>query len=65
MAKAVDGFKREAPKYKEEIVASVFAEISDNPGSRRSPDAAVPQNPLVKRVMATILDVVRKKAESL
>lgn len=64
MAKAVDGFKREAPKYEEEIVASVFVEISDNPGSRRGPTAAVPQNPLVKRVMETVLDVVRKKAES-
>ncbi|WP_368649260.1 hypothetical protein [Castellaniella ginsengisoli] len=63
MAKAVDGFKREAPDYKEEIVAGVFVEISDNPGSRRSPAAATPQNPITKRVMETLLGAIKKKAE--
>jgi len=40
LAKSVEGFKREAPKYQEEITASVFGEILNNPSSRKSPDPA-------------------------
>ncbi len=61
MAKAVDGFKREAPEYKEEIVAGVFMEIRDNPGSRKSPEAASPQNPLSKRILERLLDAIKSK----
>lgn len=56
MAKAVDGFKREAPDYKEEIVAGVFMEISDNPGSRKGPEPATPQNPFTKKIFGRVLD---------
>ena len=62
MAKAVDGFKREAPEYKEEIVAGIFMEIRDNPGSRKSPNPATPQNPLSKRILEKILDAIRTKS---
>ncbi|MEZ2741182.1 hypothetical protein ACBP93_00930 [Paenalcaligenes hominis] len=62
MAKAVDGFKREAPEYKEEIVAGVFMEIRDNPGSRKSPEPASPQNPLSKRILERLLDAIKSKS---
>jgi hypothetical protein len=44
LAKSVEGFKREAPKYQEEITASVFGEILNNPSSRKSPEPA--QHPI-------------------
>lgn len=59
MAKAIDGFKREAPEYKEEIVAGVFMEIRDNPGSRKSPSPAMPENPVTKKFLSKILDALR------
>lgn len=61
MAKAVDGFKREAPEYREEIVAGVFMEIRDNPGSRKSPLPATPQNPLTARILEKLLGAIRDK----
>lgn len=48
LAKSVDGFKREAPKYEEEITASVFGEILNNPSSRQSPEPA--QHPIYEVV---------------
>lgn len=61
MAKAVDGFKREAPEYKEEIVAGVFMEIRENPRGRKAPDAATPSNPLTARILEKILDGIKAK----
>ena len=61
LAKSVDGFKREAPEYREEIVAGVFMEIQENPGSRKSPSAATPQNPIAKRILETLLDAIKNK----
>lgn len=61
MAKAVDGFKREAPEYREEIVAGVFMEIRDNPGSRKSPPAATPQNPIAATILEKLLGAIREK----
>lgn len=65
LAKAIDGFKREAPEYKEEIVAGVFMEIRDNPGSRKAPVPATPENPVAKKFLSKILDAIRanKNAE--
>lgn len=59
MAKAIDGFKREAPEYREEIVAGVFMEIRDNPGSRKAPSPATPENPVTKKFLSKILDAIR------
>ncbi len=59
LAKAIDGFKREAPEYKEEIVAGVFMEIRDNPGSRKAPAPATPENPVTKKFLSKILDAIR------
>lgn len=59
LAKAIDGFKREAPKYQEEIVGSVFMEIQENPGSRKAPSAAIPQNPVSKKFLEKVLDAIK------
>jgi hypothetical protein len=59
LAKAIDGFKREAPEYAQEIVGSVFMEIQDNPGSRKAPSPATPQNPITKRFIERVLEAVR------
>lgn len=61
LAKAIDGFKREAPSYEEEIVGSVFMEIQDNPGSRKAPSAATPQNPVTKKFLGLVIDAIKEK----
>lgn len=40
LAKAVEGFKSEAPDYEQEITTGVFGEILNNPSSRNSPEPA-------------------------
>ena len=59
IAKALDGFQREAPDYKQEIVGSVFVEIQDNPGSRKAPRAATPQNPVTQKFLEKVLDAIK------
>ncbi|MDP3438565.1 MAG: hypothetical protein Q8R95_03100, partial [Azonexus sp.] len=59
LAKAIDGFKREAPTYAQEIVSSVFMEIQDNPGSRRAPEPARPENPVTKKFLDKVLEAIR------
>jgi hypothetical protein len=61
LAKAIDGFKREAPSYEEEIVGSVFMEIQDNPGSRKAPSAATPQNPVTRKFFELVIDAIKAK----
>lgn len=55
LAKAIDGFKREAPTYAEEIVSSVFMEIQDNPGTRKAPATATPQNPVAEKFFDKVM----------
>lgn len=59
LAKAIDGFQREAPAYKEEIVGSVFMEIQDNPGSRKAPPPATPENPVTKKFLEKVLEAIK------
>lgn len=59
LAKAIDGFQREAPTYKEEIVGSVFMEIQDNPGSRKASPPATPQNPVTRKFLQKVLDAIK------
>lgn len=59
LAKAVDGFKREAPNYEQEIVGSVFMEIQDNPGSRKAPPAATPQNPITAKFLSRVMEAIK------
>lgn len=54
LAKSIDGFKREAPKYQEEMAASLFVEIKENPGTRKSPSPASPRIPLFEKILETI-----------
>jgi hypothetical protein len=59
LAKSVDGFKREAPNYEQEIVGSVFMEIQDNPGSRKAPPPATPQNPIAAKFLTRVLEAMK------
>jgi hypothetical protein len=59
IAKALDGFQREAPHYKQEIVGSVFVEIQDNPGSRKAPRPATPQNPVTQKFFEKVLEAIK------
>jgi len=59
LAKAIDGFQREAPEYRQEIVGSVFMEIQDNPGSRKAPPPATPQNPVTKKFLEKVLEAIK------
>lgn len=59
LAKAVDGFKREAPNYEQEIVGSVFMEIQDNPGSRKAPPPATPQNPITEKFLTRVMEAIK------
>lgn len=58
LAKSVDGFKRQAPKYEEEITAEVFMEIRTNPASRAGPEPAA--HPLYDVLSKAVLKVIGK-----
>lgn len=64
LAKSVDGFKRQAPKYEEEITAEVFMEIRTNPASRDGPDpAAHPLYDVLSKVVSKVLTKDAKKED--
>lgn len=64
LAKAIDGFKREAPEYAQEIVGGVFMGIQDNPGSRKAPAPATPQNPVTKKFLEKVLETIKAARNS-
>jgi hypothetical protein len=60
LAGAVDGFKRQAPQYQEEITAEVFLEIRNNPARGQSAEpAAHPLYDVLAKVVSKVID--RKK----
>jgi hypothetical protein len=59
LAKSVEGFKREAPTYKEEITASVFGEILNNPSKGKSPEPA--NHPLYEILTKRLTELFVKK----
>lgn len=60
LAGAVDGFKRQAPQYEEEITAEVFLEIRNNPAKGYVVEpAAHPLYDVLSKVVGKVLD--RKK----
>jgi hypothetical protein len=60
LAMSVDGFKRQAPKYEEEITAEVFLEIRNNPAKGSSVEpASHPLYDVLSKVVGKVLD--RKK----
>lgn len=63
LAKSVDGFKRQAPKYEEEITAEVFMEIRTNPANRDGPEpAAHPLYDVLSKVVSKVLSKKEDKA---
>lgn len=63
LAMSVDGFKRQAPKYEEEITAEVFLEIRNNPAKGSSVEpASHPLYDVLSKVVGKVLD--RKKEQS-
>jgi hypothetical protein len=56
LARSVEGFKRQAPKYQEEITAAVFAEIRENPSKQSAPEAA--EHPLMGLLGKKLLDAM-------
>jgi len=64
LAKSVDGFKRQAPKYEEEITAEVFMEIRTNPANRASPEpAAHPLYDVLSKAVSKVIDKDGKKED--
>lgn len=61
LAKSVEGFKREAPLYKEEITTSVFGEILSNPSNRKSPDPV--NHPIFEVITKHLLERFKSKKE--
>lgn len=62
LAQSVDGFKRQAPKYEEEITAEVFMEIRTNPANRDGPEpAAHPLYDVLSKVVSKVLSKDDKK----
>ncbi|WP_313953745.1 hypothetical protein [Accumulibacter sp.] len=62
LAMSVDGFKRQAPKYEEEITAEVFMEIRKNPGTG---DATTPASHPLYDVLAKVVEkVVDRKPDA-
>lgn len=57
LAMSVDGFKRQAPKYEEEITAEVFLEIRNNPANGKSPDpASHPLYDVLSKVVSRVIN---------
>jgi hypothetical protein len=61
LAKSVEGFKREAPLYKEEMTASVFGEILSNPSNRKSPDPV--NHPIYEVITKHLVERFKSKKE--
>jgi hypothetical protein len=58
LAMSVEGFRRQAKKYDEEIAAEVFMEIRSNPGDRPSPEPA--SHPLYDILAKKVFEFVSK-----
>lgn len=57
LAMSVDGFKRQAPKYEEEITAEVFLEIRNNPAKGNPVEpASHPLYDVLSKVVGKVLD---------
>lgn len=64
LAQSVDGFKRQAPKYEEEITAEVFMEIRTNPANRDGPEpAAHPLYDVLSKAVSKVIGKDGKKED--
>lgn len=62
LAMSVEGFKRQAPKYEEEITAEVFLEIRNNPARVASPEPV--SHPLYDVLSKTVGKILNRKDEN-
>lgn len=60
LAKSVEGFKREAPDFEQEITTGVFGEILNSPSSRQSPEPA--SHPIYEVLTKRLTEWLGKKA---
>lgn len=56
LARSVEGFKKQAPKYEEEITTAVFFEVQSNPSKQKAPDAA--EHPILGPLMKKFIDAL-------
>jgi len=56
LARSVEGFKKQAPKYEEEITTAVFFEVQSNPSKQQAPDAA--EHPILGPLMKKFIDAL-------
>lgn len=56
LARSVEGFKKQAPKYEEEITTAVFFEVQSNPSKQKAPDAA--EHPILGPLMKKFVDAL-------
>lgn len=56
LARSVEGFKKQAPKYEEEIATAVFFEVQSNPSKQKSPEAA--EHPILGPLMKKFIDAL-------
>ncbi len=56
LARSVEGFKKQAPKYEEEITTAVFFEVQSNPSKQKAPDAA--EHPILGPIMKKLIDAL-------
>lgn len=62
LAMSVDGFKRQAPKYEEEITAEVFLEIRNNPAKGKDVEpASHPLYDVLAKVVGKVTDTRKAK----
>jgi hypothetical protein len=59
LAKSVEGFKREAPSFEQEITTGVFGEILNNPSSRQSPEPA--NHPIYEVLTKRLFEMLNAK----
>lgn len=65
VAQSIDGFKREAPSYQEDICAAMFLELSENPSAllkKQKGGSPAPVNPILDKIVDLTLKRVGKKA---
>jgi hypothetical protein len=56
LARSVEGFKKQAPKYEEEITTAVFFEVQANPSKQAAPDPA--EHPIMGPLMKKFIEAL-------
>jgi len=56
LARSVEGFKKQAPDFEQEITTAVFFEVQSNPSKRAAPDAA--EHPILGPLMKKFVEAL-------